>query len=248
MRRPFIAGNWKMNTSRSEAHALAREVALNVGHKHCDVAVCVPFPHLQTVADATRGGWLRVGAQDVHWEPKGAYTGEVSVSMLEEYCRYVIIGHSERRQYFCETDEIVNRKLVAVLDSHLDPIVCIGEQLEDRTNGRAEEVLGRQIREGLKGISLNDRITIAYEPIWAIGTGETATPEIAQETCAFIRSQLRALDSEAADRIRIQYGGSVTPANAAELLAQPDIDGALVGGAALKASSFLAIVEAAARP
>ncbi len=248
MRRPFIAGNWKMNTSRSEAQALAREIALSVGHKHCDVAVCVPFPHLQTVADATRGGWLRVGAQDVFWEPKGAFTGEVSVAMLEEYCRYVIIGHSERRQFFGETDETVNRKLAAVLDSHLDPIVCVGELLEERTGGKTEDVLARQVREGLKGVALNDRVTIAYEPVWAIGTGETATPEIAQETCAFIRSQIAALDAEAAGRIRIQYGGSVTPANAAELLAQPDIDGALVGGASLKADSFLAIVEAAAQP
>lgn len=248
MRRPFIAGNWKMNTSRSEAQALAREIALSVDHKHCDVAVCVPFPHLQTVADATRGGWLRVGAQDVYWEPKGAFTGEVSVAMLEEYCRYVIIGHSERRQFFCETDETVNRKLAAVLDSHLDPIVCVGELLEERKGGQAESVLARQVREGLKGIVLNDRVTIAYEPVWAIGTGETATPEIAQETCAFIRSQLRLIDAEVADRIRIQYGGSVSPANAVELLAQPDIDGALVGGAALKADSFLAIVEAAAKP
>ena len=245
MRKPFIAGNWKMNTSESEAVELARAVASSTVSAACDVAVCVPFPHLAAVRDALRGSDVGLGAQDVHWEPKGAFTGEVSVAMLADYCRYVIIGHSERRQFFGETDDWVNRKLAAVLASNIDPIVCVGELLEERRGGLTEKVLYRQLRAGLTGLTLSARVTIAYEPVWAIGTGETATPEVAQETCAYIRGVLHEIAPAAADAVRIQYGGSVNPENAAELLSQPDIDGALVGGASLKAEQFAAICAAA---
>ncbi|HQW51233.1 MAG TPA: triose-phosphate isomerase [Tepidiformaceae bacterium] len=245
MRRPFVAGNWKMNTTEAEAVALARAVASATAGAACDVAVCVPFPHLASVRDALRGTRVWLGAQDVYWEPKGAFTGEVSAAMLADYCSHVIIGHSERRQFFGETDEWVNRKLAAVLDSPLDPIVCIGEVLEQRRAGETEAVLERQLRTGMAGVALSSRITVAYEPVWAIGTGETATPEVAQAACAFIRSVLRDLFGSTAEVIRIQYGGSVNAENAASLLAQPDIDGALVGGASLKDDQFAAICAAA---
>jgi len=245
MRRPFVAGNWKMNTTESEARDLAAAVAAATAGAACDVALGVPFPHLGAVRDALRGTHVAVAAQDVYWEPKGAFTGEVSVPMLADYCAYVIIGHSERRQFFGETDEWVRRKTAAVLGSTLNPIVCVGELLEERRGGQTEAVLARQVAEGLAGIDLSARVTVAYEPVWAIGTGETATPEMAQAACAFIRGELRKLCGDTADAIRIQYGGSVNPANAAELLSQPDIDGALVGGASLKADQFAPIVAAA---
>ncbi|MCC7366377.1 MAG: triose-phosphate isomerase [Dehalococcoidia bacterium] len=245
MRRPFIAGNWKMNTTEAEAVALAKGVAEATAGAACDVAVCVPFPHLGPVREALRGSPVGLGAQDVYWEPKGAFTGEVSTAILADYCRYVIIGHSERRQFFGDTDEWVQRKLAAVLASPLDPIVCVGELLEERRSGQTEAVLARQIAEGLKGVELTPRVTVAYEPVWAIGTGETATPEVAQAACAFVRGELRKLCGDVADAIRIQYGGSVNAENAAELLSQPDIDGALVGGASLKADQFAVIVKAA---
>ncbi len=248
MRRPFVAGNWKMHTNRQEAAELAEAVVQSTRDAACDVAVCVPFPHLHLVHDITQRTHIAVGAQDVHWEAKGAFTGEVSVAMLEDYCRHVIIGHSERRQLFGETDETVRRKLAAVLASRLDPIVCVGETLAERRSGATETVLARQIRDGMAGLAIDERVTVAYEPAWAIGTGETATPDIAQAACAFIRTQLAAIAGELpASRIRIQYGGSVNAENAAELLAQPDIDGALVGGASLKADQF-AVIVAAARP
>jgi triosephosphate isomerase len=234
-----------MNTTEAEAVALAQAVAAGVGDAACDVAVCVPFPHLAAVREAARATRLGVGAQDVHWAEKGAFTGEVSAAMLADYCRYVIIGHSERRQFFGETDETVAKKLSAVLRSPLNPIVCVGELLGERRAGKTNEVLARQVREGLGAVELSDRVTVAYEPVWAIGTGETATPEVAQEACAFIRGELTVLCGDVASRIRIQYGGSVNPENAAVLLAQLDIDGALVGGASLKAEQFLAIVAAA---
>ena len=245
MRRPFVAGNWKMNTTESEARDLAAAVAAATAGAACDVALGVPFPHLGAVRDALRGTHVAVAAQDVYWEPKGAFTGEVSVPMLADYCAYVIIGHSERRQFFGEPDEWVRRKTAAVLASTLDPIVCVGELLEERRGGQTEAVLARQVAEGLAGIDLSARVTVAYEPVWAIGTGETATPEMAQAACAFIRGELRKLCGDTADAIRIQYGGSVNSANAAELLSQPDIDGALVGGASLKADQFAPIVAAA---
>ena len=244
MRKPFVAGNWKMNTTEAEAIALAKAVAETTTDAACDVAVGVPFPHLGAVRDVLGGTHVGVAAQDVYWEPKGAFTGEVSVPMLADYCRYVIIGHSERRQFFGETDDWVNRKVAAVLASNLDPIVCVGELLEERKSDLTEKVLYRQLRAGLTGLTMSPRVTIAYEPVWAIGTGETATPEVAQQACAYIRSVLREIAPVHADSIRIQYGGSVNPENAATLLSQPDIDGALVGGASLKAEQFAAICNA----
>jgi triosephosphate isomerase len=246
MRRPFVAGNWKMNTLEAEAVSLARVVAEATVGAAADVAVCVPFPYLSPVRAALGSSHVGLGAQDVYWEAKGAFTGEVSVAMLQEYCRYVIIGHSERRQFFGDTDEWVNRKLKAVLVSPIDPIVCVGELLAERQSGETEAVLRRQVQGALDGVDLSERITVAYEPVWAIGTGETATPEMAQAACLFIRAELRTLGGGVADLVRIQYGGSVNAENAATLLSQPDIDGALVGGAALKADQFAAIVRAAA--
>jgi len=234
-----------MNTTEAEAVALAKGVVERTKSAACDIGLGVPFPYLAPVREALRGSHVRLGAQDVYWEPKGAFTGEVSVPMLEESCQFVIIGHSERRQFFGETDEWVRRKTSAVLASTLDPIVCVGELLEERRGGQTEAVLARQVAEGLAGIDLSARVTVAYEPVWAIGTGETATPEMAQAACAFIRGELRKLCGDTADAIRIQYGGSVNPGNAAELLSQPDIDGALVGGASLKADQFAPIVAAA---
>ena len=245
MRRPFIAGNWKMNTTEAEAADLARGVAEATAGAPCDIAVCPPFPHLAAVRDAVAGSEVAVGAQDVFWEASGAFTGQVSIAALESYCRYVIVGHSERRALFGETDESVNRKTAAVLASPLDPIVAVGETLAQREAGEMADVLDRQVRRGLANFDLSARVTVAYEPVWAIGTGQTATPEMAQEACALIRSLLRELAGDVAGDIRIQYGGSVNPGNAADLLAQPDIDGALVGGASLKADQFAAIVAAA---
>ncbi|MEP7214997.1 MAG: triose-phosphate isomerase [Anaerolineaceae bacterium] len=245
MRKPFVAGNWKMNTTESEAKSLAAAIASGAGGLTTDIALCVPFPYLSAVHEAVQGSGVAVGAQDVYWEPKGAFTGEVSIPMLAEYCRFVIIGHSERRQFFGETDETVQKKLAALLASPLQPIVCIGELLDERRGGRTEQVLARQVAHGMSGVELTPGVTVAYEPVWAIGTGETATPEQAQDACHFIRDQLRKLCGGVADAIRIQYGGSVNAENAAILLSQPDIDGALVGGASLDAGKFLAICAAA---
>lgn len=245
MRRPFVAGNWKMNTGRLGAVQLASDIAEKVGEAKAEVGVCVPFPHLGPVHDVLAGSMVRLGAQDVYWEASGAFTGEVSTAMLADYCSLVIIGHSERRKLFHETDATVNTRLLAVLASPLDPIVCVGETLAERRDGTTESVLARQVAGAFAGVSLSPRITVAYEPVWAIGTGETATPDIAQQACAFIRAELAKLDSLVAGDIRIQYGGSVNPGNAAELLRQPDIDGALVGGASLDPEQFLAIVHAA---
>ncbi len=245
MRKPFVAGNWKMHTREQEAITLARAVAELTAGFDGDVAVCVPFPHLAPVRAVLSGSHVLLGAQDVHWEAQGAFTGEVSAPMLADYCRVVIVGHSERRRYFCETDEWVRRKTAAALAAGLLPIVCVGETLEERQSGRTFAVLERQVREGLEGLPIDGRLTIAYEPVWAIGTGENATPETAQEACAFIRGLLRELAPGADGSVRIQYGGSVNAANARELLSQPDIDGALVGGASLRAEEFAAIVRAA---
>lgn len=244
MRKPFVAGNWKMNTSEAEAVGLAKGVVASTRSAACDVAIGVPFPHLGAVRDALKGSQVGLAAQDVYWEAKGAFTGEVSVSMLEDYCQYVIIGHSERRQFFGETDDWVNRKVAAVLASRLDPIVCVGELLQERKDGLTEKVLYRQLRAGLSGLTMSPRVTIAYEPVWAIGTGETATPEVAQEACAYIRGVLREISPVHADAIRIQYGGSVTEDNIADYMRQPDIDGALVGGASLK-PTFIKLVRGA---
>lgn len=247
MRRSFIAGNWKMHTRRREALQLAHGVVAGTRGLDVDVAICVPFPHLGPLSEVLAGTHVLLGAQNLHWEPQGAYTGEVSGPMLADYCQVVVIGHSERRQYFGETDEWVQRKVAAALAAGLRPIVCVGETLEQRRCEETLSVLERQVRAAFAGIPVDERVTIAYEPVWAIGTGETATPEQAQEACAFIRHLLRELAPASADRIRIQYGGSVNAKNAADLLAQPDIDGAFVGGASLRAEEFAAIVRAAER-
>jgi triosephosphate isomerase len=249
VRKSFVAGNWKMHTTAPEALQLARGVSDGLGSVNCDVAVCPPFVYLDAVAKALKGGRVAVGAQNMHFEAKGAFTGEVSAAMLKEVgCRYVILGHSERRHVFGEKDDFINAKVKAALAGGLDPILCVGETLAERDANTTMAVVERQTREGLKGVTSEQmaRVTIAYEPVWAIGTGRNATPAQAQEVHAETRKVLVALYGKAvAESVRIQYGGSVKPENAREILAQPDVDGALVGGAALKADSFLAIVKAA---
>ena len=251
MRTPFIAGNWKMNKTVSEAVVLVDELkaALSgVPASSIDVAVCPAFVALTSVKPALAGSSIKLGAQNAYYEPKGAYTGEVSIGMLTGIVDYIIIGHSERRQIFGETDALVNKKVLAVIAAGLLPIMCIGETLAENEAGQTEAVLERQTRDGLVNVSAADiaKVTIAYEPIWAIGTGRAATSDDAQNRCAFVRAQVRLKYGDLADQVRIQYGGSVTPANAKELLAKPDIDGALVGGASLKAGDFSAIVKAVA--
>jgi triosephosphate isomerase len=228
----------------AEATALAREVRDAVGDLPVQVAVAPPFTALQAVRQLLAGGPVELAAQNVHWEPQGAYTGEVSAPMLAEVgCRHVIVGHSERRQYFGETDESVRKRVGAVLSAGMLPIVCVGETLAEREAGKTLEVVGRQVRAGLAGLREPlAAITLAYEPVWAIGTGKTATSAQAQEVHAAIRAILRELAGGLADAIRIQYGGSVKPENAAELMSQPDVDGALVGGASLDVTSFADIV------
>ncbi|MBD3420155.1 MAG: triose-phosphate isomerase [Chitinivibrionales bacterium] len=247
-RKIFIAGNWKMNTTVDDAVALAKGVVESVGPQDdVDVAVCPPYTNLSAVADAVMGSNVKLGAQDVHWEEKGAFTGKISCAMLKAVgVTYVIIGHSEQRQYFHETDETVNKKVKAALGSGLLPIVCVGETLDERKSGSMEKVVETQVRGAFADISPDDALkcTVAYEPVWAIGTGETATPEQANDAHAFIRKILSDIYSDdAAQAIRIQYGGSMKPANAKELLAQSDVDGGLIGGAALKADLFEGIVK-----
>ncbi len=249
MRTPIIAGNWKMNTTVAEARKLAE--ALRPGlEKHGGVerVLCPPFVSLHVVSEELKGSPIQVGAQDLHWEEKGAYTGEVSPAMLKPLCEYVIIGHSERRQYFGETNETVNKKVKAALKVGLKPIVCVGENLGQREAGETNSFIAQQVREGLAGLPSLENLVVAYEPIWAIGTGRAATSAMAQETIAMIRGVLaEVFGSDQAQATRIQYGGSVTAANSEELLSQPDIDGGLVGGASLKADEFVKIVEAAAK-
>ena len=248
MRTPFIAGNWKMYKTIEEAVALVRELrsALD-GLEGCDVAVCPPFTALAAVKDALAGSTIRLGAQNVHWKDEGAFTGEVSPLMLRGLCDYVIIGHSERRQHFGETDEMVNKKLVAALAHGLKPILCVGENIDQNRAGETEAVVGGQVRADLAGIPPEKvhLITIAYEPIWAIGTGLAATGDDANRIIGgTVRGTLAALyGDEIAQAVRIQYGGSVKPDNIAEFMEQPEIDGALVGGASLKAADFVAIVK-----
>ena len=247
-RTPFIAGNWKMYTTADECVALCRAVRERVDALHgVDKAVCPPFPFLEQAKAALAGSSVRLGAQNVHWEEQGAYTGEVSPIMLQGLVDYAIIGHSERRQYFCETDETVNRRLKAALAHGLTPIFCVGETREEREAGRTEEVLARQVRLGLDGVAWSGACVLAYEPVWAIGTGLAASGAEANETIGSIRGLVaEAFGAAVAEATRIQYGGSVKPENAAEFLSQPEIDGALVGGASLDAEAFAAIVRQAA--
>ena len=247
-RTPLIAGNWKMHGTRDEAVALARALAETVGRAPGrEVAIAPPFTALEPVAREIAGTQIRLGAQNVHWEPKGAYTGEISTAMLREAgCTYVIIGHSERRQLFGETDETVNRRLHAVLGAELVPIVCVGETLAERDADATAAIVERQVASAFAGASSVQiaRCVIAYEPVWAIGTGVTATPGQAEEVHHAIRRQLVGLASDTtAGRIRILYGGSVKAANIDALMAEPDIDGALVGGASLDPAEFTRIVR-----
>jgi len=247
MRRPIIVGNWKMHKTIAEAVGLAQTLKASLAGVHdVDIGVAPPFTALAAVVEALRDSHIVVAAQNMHWEPQGAFTGEISAVMLADVgCRRVIIGHSERRQYFAETDETVNKKLHAALAAALDPILCIGETLAQRESQATFRVLEQQVRQALVSIGEEGmrRLVIAYEPVWAIGTGKTATPEQAQEVHAFIRSLLESLYGKTlADEVRIQYGGSVNAGNIQALMAQPDVDGALVGGASLDASSFAKIV------
>jgi triosephosphate isomerase len=248
MRTPIIAGNWKMNTVIEDAKALVQDLkALVSDVTNVEIVVCPPFISLAAVAEIIKGNNIGLGAQNVYWEKSGAFTGEISALMLKSTgCTYVIIGHSERRTYFHETDETVNKRIFAALGEGLKPIVCVGETLEERENGNTFDVVKRQITGGLAGLSTEHMKTlvIAYEPVWAIGTGKTANPEQAQEVHAFIRNLLAEIFGETtATETRIQYGGSVKPDNVTELMNQADIDGALVGGASLKADSFEKIIK-----
>ena len=251
LRQAVIAGNWKMNKTRPEAKALIEELIPIAAKATCGVVICVPFTNLETAVSLTEGTNIKVGAENVHFEKSGAFTGEISADMLTELgVEYVIIGHSERRQYFGETDETVNKRTKAALAAGLKPIVCVGELLGEREAGITEEVISTQVKLGFAGISAEDmkKTIIAYEPVWAIGTGKTATSAQAEEVCLFIRETLAKLyDKATADAVTIQYGGSMNPKNAAELLAQPDVDGGLIGGASLKAADFGVLLDEASK-
>ena len=247
-RRPYIAANWKMHKTSAEARDLIAEVASEVEGAGPEVVVCPPATALAAAVEAAEGSQIRIGAQNMHEEPHGAFTGEISAGMLLDLgVEVVILGHSERRGLFGETDEALAHKVPAALNAGLEPILCVGETEEERDSGATERVLTAQIEADLADVSGGDlsRLVIAYEPVWAIGTGNTASDEQAQEACALIRGLLAKRDADAAASVRILYGGSVKPANAAELLSQEDIDGALVGGASLKAEDFAGIVRAA---
>ena len=247
MRIPLIAGNWKMFKTKADASAFAEEFKSLYKDTDVQAAICAPFTDLDVLVEAFRGTGIGVGAQNVHFADEGAYTGEISVAMLEEIgVDFCIVGHSERRQYFAETDETVNLKLKKLLAGTIRPIMCVGESLEQRDAGARFDVVRTQLTGGLAGIPAEDvrRVVIAYEPIWAIGTGRTATPEQAEEMCAFIRQVLIELyDEDTADEMILQYGGSVKPANATEIMNMDEIDGALVGGASLKPADLMAIID-----
>lgn len=249
-RKTIIAGNWKMNKTPSEAKELIEEMKQLLSKcKWCEMVLCVPFTDIQTAVKAARGSKIAIGAQNMHFEKSGAFTGEISADMLKEMgVKYVIIGHSERRQYFNETDVNCNKKIKVAIAAGLRPILCCGETLEEREQDVTMEVVRKQLKIALRDVPVEDikKVVIAYEPIWAIGTGKTATSEQAGEVCSSIRDCLRGLyGARAARAITIQYGGSMNAKNAAELLAQPDVDGGLIGGASLKAPDFSAIVDAA---
>lgn len=247
MRIPFIAGNWKMFKTKAEAIAFAEEFRELYKDTDVQTAICAPFTNLEALKEAFAGTEIKVGAQNVHFADEGAFTGEISVSMLEEIgVDFCIVGHSERRQYFGEADETVNKKLKKLFEGPIRPILCVGESLEERDADKAFDVVGGQIKADLEGIDAADvkKLVIAYEPIWAIGTGRTATPDQAEEMCAFIRKTLIELyGEEVSDEVIIQYGGSVKPANATEIMNMDEIDGALVGGASLKPKDFMEIID-----
>ena len=252
MRKPFVAGNWKMNTDSHSSVDLAKRVASGssqVAGQGVSVAVCPPFVYLQSVAKALSASSVAVAAQDIYFEPKGAFTGEISASMLKDIgCTYALCGHSERRHVIGETDELVNKKVAAAIGGGLLPILCVGELLAEREASQTEEVVSRQLKAGLAGLGVEkaSAVTIAYEPVWAIGTGRTATPQQAQDVHSFVRKLITEFyDNQLAEEIRILYGGSVKPNNSADLMSQPDIDGLLVGGASLSADDFVTIIRSA---
>ena len=248
MRTPIVAGNWKMNTTVAEALGLVRALRGRLETvSSVERVVCPPFVSLASVSAELAGSPIAVGAQNLYWQEKGAFTGEISPLMLKPLCTYVIIGHSERRQYFGETNETVNLKAKAALGAGLKPIVCVGENLAQREAGQTNDFISEQVERGLDGLESTDTLVVAYEPIWAIGTGRAATGAMAEDVCALIRQTLAGMfGSGQANGVRIQYGGSVTAANVAEFMGQIDIDGALVGGASLKAEEFAKIVESTA--
>ena len=248
-RTPFVAGNWKMFKTQAQAEMfISGLLPLVSSSDGVDVAICVPFTDLQAMVDSTRGSRVKVFAQNMHQEAEGAFTGEVSAPMLTELDVHgAVLGHSERREHFGESDTALSLKVPAALEAGLAPILCVGETESEREAGETESKLRRLVQEGLSKVPAGRlaEVTIAYEPIWAIGTGKVATPEQAQEACGFVRALVAGIDAAAAEAVRVQYGGSVKPDNAAELLSLPDVDGALVGGAALEPASFAQIVEAA---
>ena len=251
LRQAVIAGNWKMNKNRKEAKELITEMLPLVKDAKCGVIICVPYTNLETALELTKGSNVKVGAENCHWAESGAFTGEISAEMLAEMgVEYVVLGHSERRQYFGETNETVNKRLHAALKAGLKPILCVGELLDEREGDITEEVVGMQVKLALAGVAKEElaNIIIAYEPVWAIGTGKTATAEQAEEVCLYIRTVVEKLyDKAAADAMTIQYGGSMNPKNACELTDKENVDGGLIGGASLKAPDFAKIVEAASR-
>lgn len=247
MRKPIIAGNWKMNNTKAQAEELITALKPLVADAEAEVVICVPYTCIEKAAELTKGSNIRVGAENVAWADKGAFTGEISAEMLKEVgAEYVVIGHSERRQYFGETDKTVNMRTVQALKNGLLPIVCVGETLEEREGNKTEAVCKRQVEGAFEGISAADmaNVVIAYEPVWAIGTGKTATAEQANDTIKYIRGVVASLYGGAvAEGVRIQYGGSMNPKNASELMAMSDIDGGLIGGASLKAEDFSKVVK-----
>ena len=250
---PVIAGNWKMFKTTGEAKSLIKELAPLLSQKKpCTVVVCPPFTALHAAQQELLGTSIKLGAQNIHWEPQGAFTGEISAPMLKDaVCEYVIIGHSERRQYFAETDDSVNRRLKAAIAADIMPIFCVGESLEERESNITESVVERQVRAGFAGIDAASagKVIIAYEPIWAIGTGRTASTADANAVCAFIRKIITAMyNVQTAEGVRVLYGGSVKPDNIDELMSASDIDGALVGGASIKATDFARIVNFVEKP
>lgn len=246
MRKPIIAGNWKMHKTIAEALEFVNEVKDRVNNDKVEAVICAPFTLLKDLKQATRGTNIKIGAQNMHFEEKGAFTGEISPLMLKELdMDYVVIGHSERRQYFNETDETVNKKVLKALEVGIDPILCVGETLEEREAGNTKDVCKVQVEKALENVSKEDlaKVVIAYEPVWAIGTGKTATSEDANDVIAYIREVVANLYGELANEVRIQYGGSVKPSNVAEIMNQSDIDGALVGGASLEANDYVELVN-----
>ena len=246
MRKPIIAGNWKMHKTIAEALGFVSDIKDRVNNEKVEAVICAPFTLLKDLKEATKGTSIKIGAQNMHFEEKGAFTGEISPLMLKElYMDYVIIGHSERRQYFNETNETVNKKVLKALEVGIDPILCVGETLEEREAGNTNDVCKVQVEKALENVSKEDiaKVVIAYEPIWAIGTGKTATSEDANDVIAYIRQVVANLYKDLANEVRIQYGGSVKPSNVGEIMNQSDIDGALVGGASLEANDYIQLVN-----